>query len=106
MVIMLCCIIKQRHIFAVGFFNDFFQGLAFETAVLQKIIGGVHIGCMMLIVMKFERLLGKIGLERIIWIGKIGQCKRHLGLLVSFGRLGDAVGRRHGEPIDKRPCAA
>jgi len=45
----------------VGFFNDFFQGLAFETAVLQKIIGGVHIGCMMLIVMKFERLLGKIG---------------------------------------------
>jgi len=29
---------------------------------------------------------------------KIGQCKRHLGLLVSFGRLG-CCGRRHGEPI-------
>jgi hypothetical protein len=36
----------------------------------------------MLVVMKFERLLGKIRLERFVGIGKIGQAERHLGLLV------------------------
>jgi len=39
---------------------------------------------MMLVVMKFERLLGKIGLKRLVRIGEIGQGKRHRGLLAGI----------------------
>ena len=61
MAIMLRCIIEQRHIFAVGFLDDFFQGLAFETAVLQKIIGVRHIASVMLVVTPWK---GKAGAPR------------------------------------------
>jgi hypothetical protein len=53
MVMMLGRIIEQRHILPVGFLNDFFQGLAFEAAVFQQIIGRGHIGRVMLVVMVF-----------------------------------------------------
>ena len=76
---MLRCIIEQRYILAVSLLNDFFQGLAFEAAILQKIIGRGDIGGVMLVMMVFESLLGQIGLERLVRIGKIGQGKRHLG---------------------------
>ena len=63
---MLCRVIKERHVCAVPFLDDIFQGLVRYAAVLQKIVSSANICGMMFIVMVFQVLDGKIRLERVI----------------------------------------
>ena len=80
-VVVLAGIVEERLVLAEGGLDDLLDALAFELGALEQLVAGVDIGLVVLVVMKFERLLRHIGLQRVIGIGKFGECERHGALL-------------------------
>jgi hypothetical protein len=68
MVVVLTCIVEERRVLAERALHDIFKGLAFEFGALQQVVAVGHISLMMLVMVKFERLLGHMRLERVISI--------------------------------------
>ena len=54
------------------------DGLAVELRALQRAVGLVDVGLMVLVVMDAHRLLVDVRLERVVVVGKVGDLERHL----------------------------
>ena len=76
---MLARIVEERRVLAVGALHDVFERLSFELSALQQVVSSRDIGIVMLVVMVFQRLLGHVGLERIVGVGQGRQGEGHEG---------------------------
>src|SRR6185295_3217472 len=59
--------------------DDLLDGLAVEVGAGERIVGLVHVGLVMLVVMQLHRLLVDVRLERVVVIGKGRNLVSHRG---------------------------
>ena len=76
-VVVLAGIVEERGVLAERALDDLLQGLALEFGALQQIVAVRHIGLVVFVVVKFQRLLRHMRGEGIVGIGKVGKREGH-----------------------------
>jgi hypothetical protein len=72
-VVVLARVVEERRVLAEGALHHVLEALVFPLSALEEVIARVHIGGVVLVVVKFERLLRHVGRERIMRIREIGE---------------------------------
>src|SRR5665647_577459 len=71
-VIMLSGIIEEGLVLTERALHNLLDRLVFPLRTFGKVVGGGHIGLVVLVVMDFERFARHVRGKRVVWIGKLG----------------------------------
>src|SRR5712675_857156 len=77
MVVMLAGIVEHGRILSERTLDDLLEGFALEFGALHRVIAVGDVGLVMLVVVKFQRLLGHMRRKGVMGIGKIGKREGH-----------------------------
>ena len=76
-VVVLGGIVEESLILPKRALHNLLDRLVFPFCTFGQVVGGGHIGLVVLVVMEFERLARHVRNKRVVGIGKVGQGECH-----------------------------
>ena len=74
---MLSGIVEEGLVLTERALHNLLDRLVLPLRAFGQVVGGGHIGLVVLVVMEFERFARHVRGKRVVWIGKVGQGECH-----------------------------